>query len=332
MRSQILGPLLSFVRERGGNADELIRAHDLPPNVESASDVELALPAFQALFAEAEQMLGDPMIGIHFAMQLPRGRYGMLEFACRTAPTVQDALRLVVRYGTLVSELIAIELEEFATGAILREHVEGSPLGFGRQGNEFWIGVLLLGARKLTHAPCAPLRIWFPHAAPPPEGLAELAAFYGTSAITFGAAETGMEVDRAFLDTPNLASDPTLLSVLEREVERRISEAPPRAPGLRGEVRARIKGALRGHAPTLPEIARALATSPRTLQRRLAEEGTTLAKELDAVRADLARAHVLERKLPLGEIAFLLGYAELSTFLRAFKRWTGTTPTQLRAG
>lgn len=69
--------------------------------------------------------------------------------------------------------------------------------------------------------------------------------------------------------------------------------------------------------------------SPRTLQRRLADEQATFADLLESVREELARIYVGEGR-PLGEVAFRLGYAETSAFLRAFKRWTGTTPTAFR--
>ena len=70
--------------------------------------------------------------------------------------------------------------------------------------------------------------------------------------------------------------------------------------------------------------------SPRTLQRRLADEGARFHDLVDELRRELALEYVRDRRRPLGEIAYLLGYAELSPFLRAFKRWTGKTPSELR--
>jgi AraC-like DNA-binding protein len=70
--------------------------------------------------------------------------------------------------------------------------------------------------------------------------------------------------------------------------------------------------------------------SSRTLQRRLADEGVAFAALVDEVRRELALELVRDRARPLGEVAFLLGYAELSPFLRAFRRWTGKTPAAWR--
>jgi AraC-like DNA-binding protein len=83
------------------------------------------------------------------------------------------------------------------------------------------------------------------------------------------------------------------------------------------------------HHPNIEGVARALGTSPRTLQRRLLEEGTSFRDVVEEVRAELARRYLGER-VALHDVAFRLGYAEVSAFLRAFKRWTGMTPTQFR--
>ena len=82
--------------------------------------------------------------------------------------------------------------------------------------------------------------------------------------------------------------------------------------------------------PTLEQVAKRLATSERTLRRRLEEGGTSFRNLLDETRAELARSYVRDRRLPLTEVAFLLGFSEPSAFHRAFKRWTDTTPSAWR--
>jgi AraC-like DNA-binding protein len=70
--------------------------------------------------------------------------------------------------------------------------------------------------------------------------------------------------------------------------------------------------------------------APRTLQRRLAAEGTSFQQELDHLRKTMATATLLDARSPVNEVAFLLGYSEPSTFYRSFKRWTGKTPEEFR--
>jgi AraC-like DNA-binding protein len=94
----------------------------------------------------------------------------------------------------------------------------------------------------------------------------------------------------------------------------------------------RVLAALLPHGKASPlEVGRRLGTSSRTLSRRLREEGATFAKILDELRAALAKRYLEDRELPVSEIAWLLGYREVSSLTHAFKRWTGATPRQFRA-
>lgn len=81
---------------------------------------------------------------------------------------------------------------------------------------------------------------------------------------------------------------------------------------------------------TLRQVAQRLHLSERSLQRRLDAEGTRFADLVDEVRRELALRYIADERLALGEVAYLLGFAEPSPFHRAFKRWTGTTPTAAR--
>lgn len=82
--------------------------------------------------------------------------------------------------------------------------------------------------------------------------------------------------------------------------------------------------------PVIGSVARALGTSARTLQRRLCEQELTFNEIVDEVRASMSKELLANADLALGEIALLLGYSQMSPFVRAFKRWTGTTPGEYR--
>ncbi len=79
------------------------------------------------------------------------------------------------------------------------------------------------------------------------------------------------------------------------------------------------------------QLARGLGMSRRTLSRRLAEQGLTPARLVEELRQQLATRCLAERAFPLGRITYLLGYSDLSAFTRAFRRWTGRTPSEWRA-
>ena len=83
---------------------------------------------------------------------------------------------------------------------------------------------------------------------------------------------------------------------------------------------------------TASEVARRLGISSRTFSRKLGEEGTSFAEILDQLAAALAKRYLYDETLPVSEIAWLLGYREVSSLTHAFKRWTGTTPRRFRSG
>ena len=85
-----------------------------------------------------------------------------------------------------------------------------------------------------------------------------------------------------------------------------------------------------GAVPPLREVARALAMSDRNLQRALRDDGTSFQKVLDEVRRDLAISHLANPATSAGQVGFLLGFSEPSAFHRAFRRWTGKTPSAYR--
>jgi YesN/AraC family two-component response regulator len=91
-----------------------------------------------------------------------------------------------------------------------------------------------------------------------------------------------------------------------------------------------LEGELRSGDPKLEHLAARLHMSPRTLHRRLGEEGTGFRRVLAGLRRELAARHLREARLPLGEIGFLLGFSETSAFHRAFRRWTGWRPLAYR--
>lgn len=162
-----------------------------------------------------------------------------------------------------------------------------------------------------------PARAWFGH--PAPRDTSALVAALGTDRLDFDAGATGLALSGEALNLPLASSDPRLLSVLDRHAERALAA---REPGLDflARVRQHVAAKLRDGGPGLEVVARELSMSPRTLQRRLMEEGTTFNELLDALRRDLAGAYVRDTGLPFVDIAARLGYLETSAFLRAFKR------------
>ena len=188
--------------------------------------------------------------------------------------------------------------------------------------------VLTRACRELTERRLLPLRVQMTHRR---EGdFSELDRFFGCD-VEFGAAVDEVAFAPAIKDLTVVGADPYLNNLLVAYCE----EALARRPTTSGDLRSGVENAI---APLLPHgkvtvaaIARTLGMSQRNLARRLAARGLTLGKILDELRSDLAKRHIKDKDLSISEIAWLVGYQEVSAFTHAFKRWTGRTPTEMRA-
>jgi AraC-like DNA-binding protein len=126
-----------------------------------------------------------------------------------------------------------------------------------------------------------------------------------------------------------LSADPSLLEVFEGDARRRLEQLESHG-AVSGRVQAIVAARLKGEVPSLATVASELAMSERSVQRSLTEEFTSYREIVDAVRKDLALSHLSQPGRSATDVAFLLGFSEPSAFTRAFRRWTGSSPSQFK--
>jgi AraC-like DNA-binding protein len=297
-------------------------------NVAQVEDRAMRLPVrAQIRFLElAADALEDEWLGFHLARDFDLREIGLLHYVLASCETLDDALQRGCRYSTLVNEGVKLSYADRNDVAITFTYL-GIPRHSDRHQIEFWIATAVRTCRALTGRHLLPHRVQFTHRRH--EDYAEMNAFLGVEA-EFGAAADEIAFLRDVKDLAVVSADPYLNDLLTGFCEEALAQRPLR----NGGVRAAVENAM---APLLPhgkarvgEIARRLGMSQRTLARRLAEEGATFGGVLDQLRCDLAQRHVRDSSLAVSQIAWLLGYQEVSAFTHAFKRWTGTTPREMR--
>jgi AraC-like DNA-binding protein len=160
--------------------------------------------------------------------------------------------------------------------------------------------------------------------------LAELHRFFGTNDIDFSRTENALVFDASVMRLPLTTADQRLLATAENLAERELSERPP-DPAFAQALAVHVRKELAKGSPQASAVARRMRMSTRTMQRRLDEEGTTFRRVVEGVRRDLAREYARDASIPLSEVARRLGFCDLPTFTRAFKRWTGQAPGAFRA-
>jgi AraC-like DNA-binding protein len=275
------------------------------------------------LFENARDLTGEPGLGYYLALQKRVSMYGYIGFLAQSARTVGEVLALSLKYVPLVSSALTFELQlEGSSGWLVIE--EQASLGSVR---DIILTSILLGLQTIRAALTGSSdrsrvefsfpRPWyyprFAHVAPN---------------TTFGQPLNRLEVDRRTLELPVVTADPTALRVAQRICEQAFDEL-----GFDKELVGSVRRALprpEGGFRKLREVASLLHVSSRTLRRRLALEGSSHSVLLERERKLAALRLLRDSRLTLDVIAERLEYASASTFIRAFERWTGQTPSAFR--
>lgn len=327
IRSQAVGPILQTVKAAGGDVHALLERFALSSSALTSIQTELELASLRQLFDDAAALCRDADFGVRTALNLPRGRYGLVEYGTFSAPTLGDAVRRLVRLSALVNPAARYELEERRTAWRLTQRYPPSADGLGRHGNEFNVVAIVQMGRAVLREAWAPSSAWFSN--PKPKDTGALQKALGTSKLIFGADGNGIELPLSLVSRPVPTADAALLALMDRYAEQELA-ALPRGDDVVERTAHAIRHALHAGPPRMGDIALRLKMSSRTLQRRLASEGSTFASVLESVRHQLALHYVQNTAAPLAEVAFTLGYADMPSFLRAFKRWTNRRPRDFR--
>jgi AraC-like DNA-binding protein len=314
---------LAFLQGKGVNVEGLMKRVGLDPERIDDPDLRLPHPLVRAFWREAVRETGDEALGLHVAERVQPAVFDALGYVFRFSRTLGDGLTRLARYHRFVDDVLTLAVEPAPHQVRIR--LEGVD-DMTRPTAEFLLGSLMRAARVETARPdLDPVAVEFAFGTP--RDTADHRRFF-RSPLRFGRRRNGLVLPREALDLPLQRAEPELREVLERRVRDVIARLPP-VDSVAMRARFRLGEELDGGHPTAASVGRELGLSPRSLHRRLRDEGTTLRQLLDALRRDLAERY-LRQGVSINETAFLLGYSEASAFHRAFRRWTGSTPAASR--
>lgn len=318
--------LLAACEQLGLRQEALLAAAGLARDEVEDPDGRLPADKVSALWRAALQQSGDPGLGLRIARSVPFGAYRVIDFLAASAPTIGEGLVRVARYFPLVSSALAWQITHDQSSTRIALSHPGIPL-LPRAYAEYALAVTILHCRHASGFDWPIVEVSFAFEAPP-SSEAHAQAF--GCPVRFGRPHNEFVVSRATWDLPSKARSSDLLRTLEEHAKTALDSLASEDV-VSKEVARLIVEELEGGDPSLPNIARRMATSPRTLQRRLELEKTSFADVLDRTRRHFAQAYVKEKDLALTEIAYLLGFSEQSAFTRAFQRWYGVPPSHERA-
>ncbi|HMJ10726.1 MAG TPA: AraC family transcriptional regulator [Polyangiaceae bacterium] len=305
-------------------ARELLARSGIDETALDASGARVDHDLLVDLVELAVQVTGDERLGLHGAMHLGTGIFQVLDYLGRASPTIADALRTLARYQTLLHDGFRFDVQARGREWLVTVDVEPG-LRFPVALAEFCMASLFLAAYRMGLPPVQS-RVFFKHAAP--EDTREYLEVF-RAPVRFEAEANYAILPAASVEMRLPEADPVLRVILEGHADRQL-EHLPRTSSWSERTRALVAEELRAGHPSLIRISQRLGVSPRTLRRRLIDEGTSFLRVTDDLRRDLALSYLEQGRGSVEELALFLGFSEASALRRAFKRWTGRSLTDTR--
>ena len=298
--AQTFGVFVDGLRTLGYDTAALLESTGVAATTLTDPDAQVPCESCGVLFGGACQQRFTPNLALALAQVTPLGAWPLLDYLVATADTVGAGLHQLARYFDVSGDSIVLTIRDSVDP--VRIDIAASPFAV-----EFEAALMVVRLREETVGRFTASEISFQHAIDDPAAFARAVG----CPVVDRAAWNGLSVSSASWQLPLRRRDPILRRLLEQQASAILARLPAR-----GGVAL--------------DVQRALAMSPRTLQRRLSAEHVSYQSLLEEARKEAAGRYLADGTLAIGEIAYLIGYSEPAPFHRAFKRWYGKTPEAFR--
>ncbi|MCP4674640.1 MAG: AraC family transcriptional regulator [Deltaproteobacteria bacterium] len=316
----------------GLDSSSVLSVAGISPDDLNDPEHRFPLPQAGLVWQAALSLSGDEDIGLKLArMHLPKDR-DVLTYLVGTSPTVGDGIRRLCRFFPLIGDSPQLLLRE-ERELMIFEHRIQAPVVLPRCVVEFPMAINVLAIRDSLGPDWAPMEVRFAHDSPANTSLHKEIF---RCPVGFGAEADSIVLLRSLIDQPLETSNPNLGNVLERYAVEMLSRLPEHVPRDQAEgdflnkLRHQVAIRLCDGEPRVEDVARACGMSARTMHRRLKDRSMSFREIVDGLRLTMAKHRLEEGSLSIDEIAFTLGFSEASAFRRAFRRWTGMSPSIYR--
>ncbi|MBD0740395.1 AraC family transcriptional regulator ligand-binding domain-containing protein [Streptomyces sp. CBMA29] len=300
-------------------ARQLVRAAGLPNVLHGPETARTPSANTYRLWGAVLARTERPDAGLLAAAGYRPGLLDLFDYLLSTAPTVGEGLARAASHIDLVSSNSVLTSTESGDEVTVEYAARRGDDELRCVVAEFALSVVTSQLRHATGTAFTPLRVSFAHRQPR-RGHGGYGEAFGDAPVDFDAEADAITLHRADLERPLVTADPALAAIMRRTARTvRIPRADAEGVAVPG-LREAIVAQLRDGRPSLAEAARRLAVSPRTLQRRLGESGTTWRAELDAVRRERS-ADPRHASGGSAQRAARLGFAESRSLRRAMNRW-----------
>jgi AraC-like DNA-binding protein len=313
--------VVEYCRSRGVSPEDLLAAAQVPSTLISVPGSRLSAEQAFALWEEASRATSDPLIAEHVIRVLPFGTYRIADYLLLTGATPRDSLKKFIRSFPLVNSAFELQVSTTRGGMHLEICNPYGPEGPSHFYVEFIFSMIFARLRLAAGVDWRPKEICFTH--PAPKGMKDYHPTFCCPA-RFKESMNRMTLEREVADMSLPSGDALLNDILDHYGQALLKQSTN--DDFLSDMRKVIADGFTRGDVRLQATARKLALSGRSLQRELKTRGTSYRDELDEFRRNLALD--LLSRAGIQQVVNLLQFSEMSSFHRAFRRWTGKTPRE----
>ncbi len=317
--------LWQLIQANEMDPDDLFRKGGIDPGLLKKPQARVSCRKMNHLWRLVSQKMTDPCFAVHAGEYWHPSHLNALGYTWLVSATLKESLEKLVRYSRVLSETMTLSLKQTDQGTALVYHYlpETPPQDDRRVAA---LSVILAMCRINCGKDLAPLEVGFTIAPPPCK---ETFHTYFRTGIGFSCKQDRMTFAKEDLNRPLPSANSLLAKMNDQVIADYLAHLD--AGSMVQQVKSGITNILSSGRVTDDRIARKLNMSVRSFQRQLQKRGTTFRTLLDDTRREIALGYIKASDIRLEEVAFLTGFSEYSSFSRAFKRWTGSTPSLVRA-
>lgn len=324
----ILAPsLASFwrqIEDAGLDPEPLFRKYKLDINAIHDPDGRIPAESFERILADVVEQTNDPFLGLREAEYFLPTHLGPLGFAWLASANLHEALTRLQRYSRVIKDKLIIEVSE--KQSIINVEISYAPSVmpiYHRDTAD--LSVLVKMCRFIYGNEWNPLQVHLAY--PEPADISYYFSYFRCP-VVFDATGNGLQIDKAIAQKRATGANEHLASLNDHAVARYLAHRS--REDIVSRARVAILGLLSEGKTSEDSVAERLHLSTRQLNRKLKGEDTSFRDLLRECRQELAEQYIKDSTRSLTEISYLLGFSEPSSFSRAYRRWTGSSPTEAR--
>jgi len=323
------GRVINYAETLGVSREEICCAVHLDSAKLLYPDAQIPFAQLIKLYEYAALLSGDQDFGLHLGEQSNPKMYELLGYVTMNSQTFGDFLNCLLRYQQIWTNAVKFSLETTADSSIHLSYiyrVSAISTEERRQESENMLSVIMKMGRMVTAVNWMPSETHFEHQQP--NCVSDHQRIFGEF-VYFNKPQTKLVFDSYIMNLPIIEADPKLFAMLRSHAENLLPEV-----NLEAEISARVSEvlvkSLAGGPPSIEVVSKQIGVSPRSLQRKLNEVGTSYQKVVEEVQRALSERYLKSSEMTICEISYLLGFSQQSAFQRAFKRWKGITPKKFQ--